>query len=89
MPWGEQKRKTPADSIPLYVALCLGCKENDTGTAWDDVSAWMRAHSDASGHTVALTVSAIHVDFTAPEQPFGREMTPEEISQVLGKPGRG
>lgn len=52
-----------ARSVPLYLAVCLSCKDSKTSPDWDQVARWQRYHLNQPGHTVTTAQTSISTSF--------------------------
>jgi hypothetical protein len=49
--------------VPLYIAVCLKCKNSHATPSWTSASSWQQQHIGQAGHTVVMAQGAIHTDF--------------------------
>lgn len=52
-----------AQMVPLYIAVCLKCKNSHATPSWPSASSWQQRHIGQTAHTVVMAQGAIRTDF--------------------------
>lgn len=73
--------------VPLYIAVCLNCKDSQPSPDWTFVSRWQLGHIARPGHMVVLSQGSIHVDFV--ETLTKTTADPDDDDQPVSEADRG